>query len=100
MNGYLVKHPDANAEYVFDFTNEIPENDTLDDYTLTIVDSDGFDRSDDVRLSATINTSDITVIFTGGIDGQNYTVTVIITLGTSETTPTKMIELRVRSAEV
>lgn len=97
---YLIKHPDAVAQFVFDFTENIPEDDFIGDYTLTAFDSDDIDRQDEIIRSAVINTSDITVEFQDGIDGQNYRVTVIVSLDTATTTPTKIIELRVRSKEV
>ena len=100
INGYIQKHPDAVAQYVFDFESDIPDGDDLNDYTLTIFDSEGLDVTEDILRSALINTSDITVEFQGGYDGMNYRVTVIATLGLATTTPTRIIELRVRSQEV
>jgi len=97
---YLFKHPDAVKQFIFDFEADIPTDDFIGDYTITAFDSDDVDRQDEVIRSVVINTTDITVEFQAGIDGQNYRVTVIVSLDVSTTTPTKIIELRVRSKEV
>lgn len=102
ITGFLIKHPDAVAEYEFDFLNDIPENDSLIDYTLTVMNSAGDDvlATDEVAASAFINTSDITVEFSGGIEGENYFITVLGVLGTSTTNPVKLVEMRVRAKDV
>ena len=97
---YINKHPDAVKQFVFDFEEDIPADDFIGDYTLTAFDSDDIDRQEEVVRSVVINTTDITVEFQAGIDGQNYRVTVIVSLDVATTTPTKIIELRVRSKEV
>lgn len=100
INGYFLKHPDATKQFVFDFESDIPENDGIGDYTLTIVDAAGDSASEVVTYFATINDSDITVEFSGGIDGENYRITVQVSLGTATTTPVRIIEMRVRKADV
>jgi hypothetical protein len=97
---YLNKHPSAVKQFVFDFAQDIPENDFIGDYTITAFDSDDIDRLEEVVRSVVINPTDITVEFQAGIDGQNYRVTVIVTLDVATTTPTKIMEMRVRSREV
>jgi len=97
---YLIKHPDAVKQFIFEFAEDIPADDFIGEYTITAFDSDGVDREDEVIRSVVINTDDITVEFQDGIDGQNYRVTVIVSLDVATTTPTKIVELRVRSKEV
>lgn len=102
ISGYLIKHPNAVKQHVFDFSSDIPENDFIGDYTITIVNAAGDDviATDEVSYQADINTNDITVEFSGGIDGENYLVTVQISLDTSTTTPVRIVEMRVRSKDV
>ena len=102
ISGYFLKHPDAVVSHEFDFSNDIPEGDDLNDYTLTVVNQAGDDvlSTDEVEVITSINSTDITIEFYGGIDGENYPVTVIAILGTATTTPTRIAEMRVRSKDV
>lgn len=102
ITGFFLKHPDGIRSYTFDFSADIPENDSLNDYALTVVNSAGDDvlGTAEVTVFATINTDTIDVEFSGGIDGENYRITMIAALGTSTTKPTKIIEMRVRSEDV
>ena len=100
ITGFTIKHPNAVKAFEFDFSEDIPENDFLGDYTITILDSEGVDVTDDILLGATIDTDKITVEFQAGDDGQNYLVTVQVSLDLATTTPVRIIELRVRSTAV
>lgn len=102
INSFFLKHPDATKDVDIPLADDIPENDTLDDYTLTVVNSAGDDvlATDEVAANAVINTDSITITFSDGIDGENYLITLIATLGTSTTTPTRIFEMRVRSQDV
>lgn len=102
INGYFLKHPDATKEYEIEFTNDIPENDFIGDYTLTAVNAAGNDVliTDEISISAVFGTNSITITASGGVDGENYTITVRVSLDLSVTTPVRIIEMRVRSKDV
>ena len=96
INGHLIKHPDAVAEYEFVFTDSIPTDDFLGDYTVLVTDSEGIDVTEDLVLIASLDTDRVTVLFQGGLAGMNYTARVQVSMDLSTTTPVRIIELRVR----
>lgn len=81
--GYYEKQPDEvipAGRWGIDWDNDLASGETISTCTVTVTDADGTDVTDTLTSGdPTISGTETSIIFTGGTDGETYTVEMQIT---------------------